>query len=490
MKRVIINLKSIDQNSTPLFDAIKKHIQDEVIPFHVPGHKYGKGIPELTDYVGERVLKMDVNGMKDLDFFNNPTGVILEAERLFSEAFRAREAFFLVNGTTSGIQAMIMSSCKPGDEIILPRNAHKSAISGIILSGAIPVYVEPEINKELGIANGVSVEKVKEAIKSHPNAKAVFLINPTYYGFTSDVKSIVEVAHKHNMLVLVDEAHGAHMYFHEDFPSTAMEQGADMCAMSMHKTGGSLTQSSALLIGNNHFSSEKVKKSLDLLFTSSASYLLMCSLDIARKQMAVKGRELLQNTLDIARWSRKEINKIEGVYSFGKELIDYSGCYDFDETKLGINVRRLGFTGYEIETKLRKEYNIQVELADLNNILAIVSIGDKEEDLKVLVDSLRDISSKCNVKEYSSVNSIPSFSKTVVSPREAYYLEKELVSISKSVGRIAGEMVMAYPPGIPVICMGEIITKEIIEYINILKNENCELQGTSDPLIDYIRVLV
>lgn len=483
------NLERKNQYSTPLFDAVKKYIQDEVTPFHVPGHKHGRGIPELMDFVGEQMLKMDVNGMNDLDFFNNPMGVILDAEELFANAFNAEKAFFLVNGTTSGIQAMIMSTCNPGDEIILPRNAHKSAISGIILSGAVPVYVEPEINNELGIANGVSIEKMKEAIESHPNAKAIFLINPTYYGFTSDVRTITKLAHKHNMLVLVDEAHGAHMYFHEDFPSTAMEQGADMSTISMHKTGGSLTQSSALLIGSNRISSEKVKKILELIFTSSASYLLLCSLDIARKHMAIKGNELLQNTLDLVRWARCEINMIEGIYSFGKELVGSPGCFDFDETKLGINVRRLGFTGYEIETLLRKDYNIQIELADLNNILAVVSIGDREEDLKLLVNSLRDIASNCNIKEYNGINSIPNYSKTIVSPRDAFYLEKEFIMFSKSVGRIAGEMVMAYPPGIPLICTGEIITKEIIDYINILKNEKCELQGTADPLVNFIQVL-
>lgn len=484
-----IDLKAIDQNRTPLFDAVKKYIDNEVVPFHVPGHKRGRGIPELMDYVGEKVLRMDVNGMKDLDFFNNPYGVILEAERLFAEAFKAKEAFFLVNGTTSGIQAMIMSICDPGDEIILPRNAHKSAISGIILSGAIPIYVEPEINKEIGIANGVSVEKIKEAIKTHSNAKAVFLINPTYYGFTSDIRTITELAHSYNMVVLVDEAHGAHMYFHEEFPSTAIEQGADMCAISMHKTGGSLTQSSALLIGSKRISDEKVKKVLDLIFTSSASYLLLCSLDIARKHLATKGKILLQKTLDLVRWSRSEINRIEGIYVFGKELVGRPGCYDFDETKLGINVRKLGYTGYEIEELLRNKYNIQVELADLNNILAIVSIGDRVEDLNLLINSLENIASNCKVKEYSRCNSLPSYSKTVISPREAFYSEKELVLLSKSAGRIAGEMVMAYPPGIPVICMGEVITGEIIDYINILKNENCELQGTTDPLVNYIQVL-
>ena len=486
----MIGLKNIDQNSAPLFEAVKKYIDDKVIPFHVPGHKHGRGIRELTEYVGEKILQMDVNGMSDLDYFNNPIGVIYDAEKLFADAYGAKEAFFLVNGTTSGIQAMIMSICKPNDEIILPRNAHKSAISGIILSGAMPIYIEPEISEDLGIANGVTPEKVEAAIKSYPNAKAVFLVSPTYYGYTSDIQKIVEIAHNNNMKVLVDEAHGPHMYFHEDFPLTAIEQGADMCAISMHKTGGSLTQSSVLLMGDTQISAAEVKQALNLLFTSSASYLLMCSLDIARKQMATEGRKLLQNALELARWGRDELNKIDGIYAFGRELIGNPGCADFDDTKLGINVRGLGYTGYQMETKLRREYNIQIELADLNNILAIISIGDRIEDIKALVDSLKDISKKSQIKDYGKVNDLPKFSKTIVSPRKAYYMDKELVKLSHSVDRIAGEMIMAYPPGIPILCIGELITKEIIDYIDILKNQDCELQGTSDTSVDYIKVLI
>ncbi|WP_235436178.1 aminotransferase class I/II-fold pyridoxal phosphate-dependent enzyme [Gottschalkia purinilytica] len=482
-------MKNIDQNLTPLFDAVKKYIDDEVIPFHVPGHKHGKGIPELMNYLGKRVLNMDVNGMEDLDYFNNPTGVIYESERLLADAFGAQKAFFLVNGTTSGIQAMIMSACKPGDKIIIPRNAHKSVIGGIILSGAVPIYVEPEINEELGIANGITVEKIENTIKSHPNVKALFLINPTYYGFTSDIKTIVEIAHSHDILVLVDEAHGSHMYFHEDFPLTAMKSGADMSTLSMHKTGGSLTQSSVLMMGNTKISPDKVKKTLNLIYTSSASYLLMCSLDVARKHMSIKGRELLENTLQMVRWARDEINKIEGVYAFGKELVGYPGCFNFDETKLGINVRNLGYTGYEMESKLRKEYNIQIELADLNNILAIASIGDVKENFEALINSLKDISDKTKIKPYNKINFLPKYPDSIVSPREAYYMKKKLVKLSDSEGEIAGEIVMAYPPGIPVICIGEIITKEIIDYINILKGENCQLQGTDDPLVDYIKIL-
>ncbi len=485
----MIGLKNIAQNSAPLFEAVKRYIDDKVIPFHVPGHKHGRGIKELTEYVGEKVLEMDVNGMSDLDYFNNPTGVIYEAEKLFADAYGAREAFFLVNGTTSGIQAMIMSVCKPHDEIIVPRNAHRSAISGIILSGAMPIYIEPEINEELGIANGVTTDSIEEIVKAHPNAKAIFLVSPTYYGFTSDIKKIVEIAHDNDMKVLVDEAHGSHMYFHEDLPLTAIEQGADMCAISMHKTGGSLTQSSALLMGDTQISSDEVKQVLNLLFTSSASYLLMCSLDIARKQMATEGRKLLQNTLELARWGRDELNKIDGVYAFGRELIGSSGCLDFDETKLGINVRSLGYTGYEMEMKLRKEYNIQIEMADLNNVLAIISIGDRMEDIEALVDSLKDISEKSQIEDYKKVEYLPRFSKTIVSPREAYYMDKRLVKLSNSIDKISGEIIMAYPPGIPILCIGELITKEIIDYIEILKGQDCELQGTSDPSVNYIKVL-
>jgi len=472
-----------------LFDAVRKYVDDKVVPFHVPGHKQGRGIPELREYLGERVLQMDANGMEDLDYANNPTGVIYEAEKLLAHAFGAQNAYFLVNGTTAGVQAMILSACEPGDKVIIPRNAHKSTIGGIILSGAMPVYIQPEINEKLGIAMGITEESLKKAIKENPHAKAVFLINPTYYGAASDLKAIVRIAHRHEMAVLVDEAHGAHMSFHDDFPLTAMEVGADMSAASVHKTAGSMTQSSVLLLRSNMIAPERVKQVLNLTYTSSASYLLMCSLDVARKQLATRGSDMLEETLQLARWAREEINKIDGLYAFGKELIGTPGFYDFDETKLGINVRGLGYTGYQMESVLRKQYNIQIELSDLYNILAIVSIGDRKEDLEALINALKDISSKTQAVELKNTVIIPQSPKMIVSPRDAFYSTKKAVPLDDSMGEIAGEMVMAYPPGIPVICMGERITKDIIEYIKILKEEKCELQGTADPYVDYIRVL-
>ncbi|NSW90030.1 MAG: aminotransferase class I/II-fold pyridoxal phosphate-dependent enzyme [Firmicutes bacterium] len=479
----------LEQKRTPIFDAVKKYVDDKVIQFHVPGHKQGRGLKELADYIGTRALEMDANGMEDLDYLTNPTGVIHEAQTLMAHAFGAQEAFLLVNGTTAGVQAMIMSACNPGDKIIIPRNAHKSTIGGIILSGAMPVYVQPEVNEKLGIAIGISVDSIKKAIKENPHAKAVFIINPSYYGFTCDMKSIVRIAHRHEMAALVDEAHGSHMSFHDDFPLTAMEVGADMSAASMHKTSGSLTQSSILLYRSNIISLERVKQVLNLTYTTSASYLLMCSLDIARKQLAVSGSEMLEKTLRLARWAREEINKIEGLYAFGKELVGTPGCYDFDETKLGINVRGLGYTGYQMEAKLRKEYNIQIEMSDLYNILAIISIGDRQEDVEALVNALKDIASKERVTEFKSVIPVLENPKMIVSPRDAFYSPKKTIPLENAEGEIAGEMIMAYPPGIPVICMGEKITRDIIDYIKVLKNEKCELQGTADPFVNNIRVL-
>lgn len=482
-------MEEIDQHSTPLFDAVKRYVSNGVIQFHVPGHKQGRGISEFKEYVGERVLQMDANGMEDLDYANNPTGVILQSQNLLADAYGADKAYFLVNGTTSGVQAMIMSVCEPGSKIIIPRNAHKSTIGGIILSGAIPVYVQPAINTRLGMAMGVTTENIEKAIKDNPCAKAVFVINPTYYGVASDLKTIVNLAHKQHMAVLVDEAHGAHMYFHDEFPITAMQAGADMSAVSIHKTAGSLTQSSALLLKGEIINPNTIKQVLGLTYTSSASYLLMCSLDLARKQLAVNGESMLDKVLELSRVAREEINKIKGLYAFGDELVGTPGCFAFDETKLGINVAGLGYSGYQMESKLRKEYNIQIELSDIYNILAIVSLGDRKQDLDFLVNALRDIASESEANICKYVDVLPDTPEMIVSPRSAFYNPKKVVRLEESEGEVCGEMVMAYPPGIPVICMGERITRDVIDYIKILKDEKCEIQGTSDPDVEYIRVL-
>lgn len=477
------------QERTPLFDALKKYADSDVITFAVPGHKNGEGIKELREYFGEKVLMVDVNGMEGLDYACNPNGVIKEAEQLLANAYKAQKAFFLVNGTTQGVQTMILSTCKAGDKIIVPRNAHKSTFTGIILSGAIPEYIQPEINHDLGIAMGISFEKTKEVIKNNLDAKSICLLNPTYYGIVSDLKSIIRAAHREGIHVIVDEAHGAHMTFHNDFPLTAMEVGADMSSISMHKTCGAMTQASALLIRENGVSYQTVREFLNLTHTTSASYILMSSLDVARKQISTKGEELLEETLYLSRYAREEINKIPGLYAFGKELIGSPGCFDFDETKLGINVRNLGVSGFEMERILRNEYNIVIELGDLYNILLLITIGDTRKKINYLIDSLKDISKKRNINEQKLEVVTPPNPIVIVAPRDAFYSKKRFVKLEESIGEVSGETVMTYPPGIPVVCPGEKITKEVVEYINILKQQKCEIQGMADSKLEEIRIL-
>ena len=483
-------MSKMDQNRAPLLEALQKYVNDDVVPFHVPGHKGGKGAGELREYLGEQVFRIDVNSMEDLDSISNPISVIKDAELLLADLYGADDAFFLVNGTSQGVHAMIMNACQPGQEIIIPRNAHKSTIGAIILSGAIPVYVQPEIDYELGISMGISVESVKRAIDKHPYAEAVFVIHPTYYGAISNLKEIVRIAHENDMLVLADEAHGAHLGFHTELPGEAIGLGADMSAISLHKTGGSMTQSSGLLIKRGpDVQSNHVKSVINLSQTTSASYVLMASLDSARKQLAIHGTSMLEETLFLARYARNKINEIAGLRAFGKDLVGSPGVFDFDETKLSIHVRQLGMSGYEMESVLRKEYNIQVELSDLYNVMAIITIGDRKQDLDALIEALKDIARLRGVHRRTTTILVPSKPKLVISPRDAYYSLKKPVRLEEALGEISGEMIMAYPPGIPAVCPGERITKEVIEYVLELKKEHAQIQGTEDPYVEYIRVL-
>lgn len=478
------------QDQTPLLSALLKYVQDETIPFHVPGHKQGRGNRELTDLLGTTCMQIDLTCFDGLDNICNPVSVIKEAESLAAQLYGAESAFFLVNGTTSGIQAMIMSVCDPGDKLLIPRNAHKSAIGGIILSGADPIYLEPEIDEYMGVAMGVTPETVISALEKHSDIKALFMINPTYYGIASNLKAIVDIAHSYNVPVIVDEAHGAHLKFNNKLPMSAMEAGADIAASSTHKLGGSLTQSSLLLHQGKLVKREKIKATLNLAQTTSPSYILLASLDVARKQLALHGNKMIEDTYQLAIWAREELKKISGLYVLNEEVLNQPGCFDIDLTKIVINVRELGISGYELEKILRKEYRIQVELSDLFNIIILVSIGDSKETLGYLINCLDEIASRYTlrnvIKYFIPLPEIPS---AVVSPREAFYDETKSVLLAEAEGEISAEMIMAYPPGIPIICPGERISREIIDYVNILKSEDAILQGTEDPDVTRIKVL-
>lgn len=478
----------IAQKSAPVYEALERLRRQRVVPFDVPGHKRGKGNPELKALLGEQCVSLDVNSMKPLDNLCHPVSVIREAEALAAEAFGADHAFFMVGGTTSAVQAMVWSSCKAGDKIILPRNVHKSVINALVLNGAVPIYVNPQVDHKLGISLGMTTAEVEDAILKNPDAKCVLVNNPTYYGIASDLKKIVDIAHAHNMLVLVDEAHGTHLYFGENLPINAMAAGADMASVSMHKSGGSLTQSSILLVGKN-FSWEYVSQIINLTQTTSASYLLLSSLDISRRNLALRGKESFGKVMEMAEYARSEINSIGGYYAYGRELTNGSSVFDFDVTKLSIYTRDIGLAGIEVYDLLRDEYDIQIEFGDLSNILAYISIGDRIQDIERLVGALADIK-RLYEKDPSALMSSEYISPTVcMSPQGAFYGAKESLPIKETKGRICTEFVMCYPPGIPILAPGEMITEEIISYILYAMEKGCSMQGTEDPKMERLNVL-
>ena len=369
----------LDQRRAPIHEALENFRRMRVVPFDVPGHKRGRGNPELTAFLGEQCVGVDVNSMKPLDNLCHPVSVIREAEELAADAFGAAHAFLMVGGTTSSVQSMVLSACKRGDEIILPRNVHRSVLNALVLCGAVPVYVNPEVDQRLGISLGMRREQVAKAIAEHPNAVAVLVNNPTYYGICSDLRAIVRMAHEAGMLCLADEAHGTHFYFGGGLPVSAMAAGADMAAVSMHKSGGSLTQSSLLLTGPNVHAGY-VRQIINLTQTTSGSYLLMSSLDISRRNLALRGRQVFHQVADMAEYAREEINAIGGYYAFGKELCNGNSIFDFDTTKLSIHTRDIGLAGIEVYDILRDEYDIQIEFGDIGNILAYLSMGDRPQN--------------------------------------------------------------------------------------------------------------
>lgn len=478
----------LNQAEAPIYEALERFRQMRVVPFDVPGHKRGRGNPELAAFLGQRCVGVDVNSMKPLDNLCHPVSVIRRAEQLAADAFGAANAFLMVGGTTSAVQSMVLTVCKRGSEIILPRNVHRSVINALVLCGAIPVYVNPEVDQRLGISLGMRRDQVEKAIAEHPGAVAVLVNNPTYYGVCSDLKAIVDTAHRHGMLCLADEAHGTHFYFGDDLPLSAMAAGADMSAVSMHKSGGSLTQSSFLLTGPAVHAGH-VRQIINLTQTTSGSYLLMSSLDISRRNLALRGRQVFRQVSDIAEYARDEINAIGGYYAFGRDLINGDSVFDFDATKLSIHTLDIGLAGIEVYDALRDDYDIQIEFGDIGNILAYLSIGDRFQEVERLVSALAEIRRRYQRDKTGMLSQEYIEPQVVVSPQKAFYAEKVSLPLRETEGRVCSEFVMCYPPGIPILAPGEKITGEILDYIEYAKEKGCSMTGPEDADIRRLNVL-
>ena len=479
--------KTLQQN-TPIVNALNNFREARVVPFDVPGHKRGKGNNALTEFLGKRAVSIDVNGMLPLDYLNNPRGVIKEAETIMADAFSASCAFLLTGGTSAAVQAMIMSTVKKGEKIIISRAVHVSVINALILCGAIPIYIDPGVNKHYGIPLGMGLENVERTMENHPDARAILFNNPSYYGVCSDVKGIVKLAKRYKMKVLVDEAHGTHFNFGSNLPVSGMKAGADMVAISMHKSGLSLTQSAVLVCGKG-INADYVRKIINLTQTTSGNYMLLASLDLSRKELALNGRELLKKTQELVDYAKEEINDIGDYYAFGRELIDGDKVFDFDPTKLSVHTLDVGLAGIEVYDILRDEYNIQVEFGDLGNFLAYVSPVDKMAEIERLVGALEEIRRLEGNTKRDMIDIEYIHPEVKLSPQEAFNAKSVEMKLEEAVGRVSSEYVMAYPPGIPLLAPGEIITEQIVKHIGYMKAKGCYLMGCEDKKINYIFVV-
>ena len=474
-----------EQFRTPLFDAMVSLAESHKVSFHTPGHKSGKGIStRFRKFVGPRIFSIDLTTLDEVDSLQNPTGVIKEAQELAARACGADRSYFLVNGTTVGNHAMVASVTRPGDRVLIARNCHRSVLTGLIVSGAQPVFFQPAFDRDLKLTLNVTFDAAKQAIDANPDATTLLITSPNYYGLCADIEKIIPYAHEKGMTVLVDEAHGPHLKFNPKLPVCALEAGADLCVQSTHKIVGGMTQASMLHVRSRRVNPDVVTNTLKLLQTTSPSYILMASLDLARMQMATEGKKLLDRTVKFAEDARSKIDRIDGLSCFSRDRAKAAGMSDMDVTKLTITVSDLGLSGYHVSHLLNTRYGIQVEMADPFHILVIVSIGDRQDDLNRLVESLRMIASETGLHgallPLDKVHPPRLDNRFLITPREAFYSKTELVGLDQAVGRVSSEIVTVYPPGIPLLVPGEEISADAIAYIRNMAGLGAIIDGLNE----------
>lgn len=499
------NFVSKSQATTPLLDALRECANKNHAPFYAPGHKQGQGIShKLADCFGSAVFRADLPELAELDNLFAPQGVIQEAQQLAAAAFGAEHTWFLVNGSTCGVEAAILATCATGDKIILPRNVHSSAIAGLILSGAIPVFVNPEYDPVLDIAHSITPSDVAAALEQHPDAKAVMMVYPTYYGVCGDVAAIATLVHQYNIPLLVDEAHGAHFAFHPDLPTSALVAGADLTVQSTHKVLGAMTQASMLHVQGSRVDIDRVSKALQLVQSTSPSYLLLASLDAARQQMALQGKQLMSRTLQLADDARNRISQIPGL-SVLQPIRGTPGFVTLDRTRLTVTVSSLGLTGFEADEILAQQLGVTAELPSLQHLTFIISLGNTEADIERLVQAFTTLAKKFGQgdKGTRGQNQVAINSELRVTscdlrlgasppplcPREAFFAATETLPMEQTSEYISAELVCPYPPGIPVLMPGEVITPAAIDYLQKILAMGGFISGCTDTSLRTLKVV-
>ncbi|HZK43105.1 MAG TPA: aminotransferase class I/II-fold pyridoxal phosphate-dependent enzyme [Syntrophomonadaceae bacterium] len=471
---------------TPIYTALLAYVEENNIRLHMPGHI---GNPNNIVEELQMVAKIDITEVPGIDDLHSPAGAIKEAEILLAEAYKANSSMILVNGASSGIHAILLAVAEAGKKVLIPRNAHRSFYGGLVLSGLWPDYLPSEVEANTGIILSVTPDTVKAAIKQRDDIKGVFVTSPSYYGTTLEIQQMAAECHKHDIPLFIDEAHGSHFAFHESYPAPALWQGADAVVNGLHKTLPVLNQGACLHMASR-MDENRVKAAMSLITTTSPSFPLLASIDLARALMQKSGQNLLENALHLSNECKNNISTIKGVRILSEELKDINGVFEIDPLKILVNVNDLSINGYEVASILHREYNIQIELQEESVILAMFSMFHELKDWEHFYYALEQIALRYN-KGRPKMNRgvIPPLPSVVISPRQAYFSEKRMVKLEESLGLIAGEVVAAYPPGIPCLLPGELITGEIIDYLLYLRSNNIRIQGPRDQKLLTIDII-
>jgi len=473
----------VNHHQAPILEAIAQYLNIDHAAFYMPGHKRGVGIdPEFEQILGKNLFRLDLPELPKLD------EAICAAEELAADGYGSDRTWFLVNGSTSGIAAMMLAVVGIGDKILIGRNCHKAAIAGLVLCGAAPIYVETDYDCELDLDLGVSPNTLQTALKEHPNVKAVMLVSPNYFGICGELEKLVAIAHSFNIPILIDAAHGGHLRFHPDLPTDALSAGADVVVHSIHKMGSSLTQTAMLHIQGTRVNCDRLNQAVQMLQTTSPNILLLTSLDVARRQMVLHGKELLDRTINLSNWGRSQINQIPHLYCL-KQCVENI----LDPTRLTVMVNRLGKTGFDVDEIFYSDLNVMAEMPTLSQLVFVVSIGNTVTDLDKLVHAFKNISKECDrsnpIVSLFKISIMPPKTVQKLTPREAFFRPSSIIPLVNAVGHIATELISPYPPGIPIICPGEVITREIIDFLHLIKNSGGVINGLSDRTMTTIKVI-
>ncbi|MCL0081461.1 aminotransferase class I/II-fold pyridoxal phosphate-dependent enzyme [Peptococcaceae bacterium] len=484
----------MNQFKMPLVAAMQKYYLQKKIPFHMPAHRQGQAIAAAMLQLQPEIFKYDLTEVPGLDDLHCPQTAIAQAQALAAVAFGSQSSYFLVNGTSCGLQALILTICRPDDILIVPRGVHRSVLTGLILSGARPVYLYPKLIAKFAIPAVVSPAELNSCLEQHPAARGVLMLHPTYYGVVGNLAAVAQVTHAKGLPLLVDEAHGGHFCFHRQLPPAALASGADAVVQSTHKTVGALTQAAMLHLNSDRLDKQRLEGCLRLVQSTSPSYLLMASLDAARSQMAVKGAALLAQSLQVAKKLRCELASLKGIEVLSNHhLADYD-IMTLDETRLVINVQALGLTGYQVAALLATDYSIQVEMADFYNIVVLLGLNTPDKDGEALYQALACLvnsNNRLSSQQGGHLKELLQLPPAIVAltPRQAWMSTALIIPLEQAVGKISGDSVAVYPPGIPALCPGEIISMEIVAYLLEVRQRALPVQCSGDATLKTIRVL-